>query len=106
MIPLISLAQAKRQCNVMLDDTAHDEVIYMYVQFASALVMTHIKEPVVPQEWTIGTSPQTYDIPFDVQAAVAVQAADFFMNREAGIVNILPPAVIALLRAFRTPTMA
>lgn len=104
MISLVTLAAAKRQVHVMLDDTAHDEDLYSKIRQASEIVMNHAKYYTVPVEWEIGTSPQTYDVPQWAQAATLIIVSELFLNRESSNINVLSDAVRALIP--RTPTLA
>lgn len=104
MIALVTLIQAKTHLNILNSD--HDADITFKIAQASEIVTDYIKVKVVPDEWTIGTSPQTYDVPALIQAAVLLVVGELYFSREASIANVLSPAVMSLLERYRDPAIA
>lgn len=105
MIPrLVSLAQAKQHLRIDADVTDHDTDVEMKILQASAILMRHYKRDSIPAEWLLNTSPLTYEIPYDIQAATLLILGELYFNREASNVNALSPAVKALIP--RMPTLA
>lgn len=102
MIPLVTLEQAKEHLHVTVSD--QDSDIEGKVLQASAIVLRHAKKDVIPDEWMINTSPPSYDIPYNIQAATLLQVGELYYKREAGIANVLSDAVKALID--RDPTLA
>lgn len=104
MIDLVTLQQAKD--HQYLDGTYRDSDVQAKVTAASAIVMNHVKLAAPPEHWRNGSSPETYDIPADIQAATLLVFGDLFEYREATNANPISPAVEALLSHYRDPSMA
>ncbi len=104
MIGLIDLADAKAHLHIT--NTASDVDIEAKILQASAIVMQHCKLSVIPNDWIVNSSPIEYQIPYDIQAAVYLETAELFMNREGSASGVLSEGIQNLLRAYRTPTLA
>lgn len=102
MISLVSLAAAKSHLRV--DGTDHDFDIETKIAQASDMVMARLKYATVPDEWTVNSSPVTYDIPYRVHAYTLLIVGELYHAREASVFNI--EAILKLLDNDRMPTLA
>lgn len=102
MIDLVTLSVAKVHLGLLNDD--RDTDVYMKIHQASEIVMRYYKHETAPQEWVLNSSPVTYEIPSDMQAATLLVLGELFYNREAGVANILSDAVKSIIP--RDPTLA
>lgn len=102
MISLVSLSQAKDHLRV--DDDAHDADIESKIAQASDMVLARLKYATIPDEWTVNTSPVTYDIPYRVHAYTLLICGELYHNREGSVFNI--EAILKLLDNDRAPTVA
>lgn len=106
MTDLVTLTQGKLHLNIVLTDTSHDTDIAFKISQASEIVMDYIKVKVVPDEWTVNTSPVFYEIPALIQAATLLVLGELYFNRESSVANIISPAIEALLARYRDPAIA
>lgn len=104
MIDLITLEQAKMQVNQ--DGTHKDPDLQLKLTAASAIVMNYIKKSAPLDAWALGTSPETYEIPADIQAATLLVLGELYENHEASTSNPISPAVQALLSQYWDPALA
>jgi hypothetical protein len=101
---LVTLEQGKMQLRI--EDTLHDADVQMKITQASAIVLDYLKTPDgPPDDWYAG-SPPVLAVPAVVEAAVLLELSELYHNREAGTVNLIAPAVVALLDRLRDPTLA
>jgi uncharacterized phage protein (predicted DNA packaging) len=111
MVALVSLDNAKRHLRV--DNNDSDEDITRKIGQASAIALTYIKRSIgTPDpeddsivDWTDET------VPDDIAAAIELILSELYDDRIAGDATqtagaYLPPAVLALLMPYRTPTLA
>ena len=101
---LVTLEQAK--LHIVQDGTYRDGDVQQKVTLASAIILKFIKMPDPPAAWALGTSPETYDVPADVQAAVLLAAAEMYENRESSISDVLAKTIKDLLSQYWDPAMA
>ncbi len=104
MIGLIDLDAAKAHLHIRNTDSDAD--IEAKILQASAIVMTHCKLATIPNDWIVNSSPIEYQIPYDIQAAVYLETAELYFQREGSVSGVLSEAVQNLLRAYRDPTIA
>lgn len=103
MISLVSLEVGKLQCRVLNSD--HDADIEMKIAAASEMVMSRLKYDSVPEEWTVNTSPITYEIPERYKQYTLLIVGELFWNRESSVFNI--ENVLKMIdNDGRVPTMA
>lgn len=105
---LITLAQAKAHLRIEPDETSHDEMLEVYIDASSQLVLDYLKLPYGSYEDTAG---DPLDVPGAVTAATLIMTAIFFREREAGsedAMNLgeLPRAVTRVLWMYRYPSIA
>ena len=128
MIPaLLTLTHARTHLRT---NSESDDDLMMKVQQASMIVMRHIKLDAIPEEWFSATIPaegaergeenyveaengflsppenQFVLVPFDVEAAIALQSAELFEMRDGASTEGITPSVENLLTSRRDPTMA
>lgn len=126
--PLITVDCARAHCRI--DDEASDTDLYLKTLAVTQIVMNHIKQTTVPEEWlsdTISselnlpaefvpsiivdssTSPVTtsyVNVPGNVFAAMLLVLSELFENRESSVSDPLSDTVLNLLEGYRTPTIA
>lgn len=99
----MTLEQAK--IHLRRTDTTADVDIYLKVNMASSIVMKYIKKDDA-SEWGLGTSPETYAIPTDVQSATLLVLGELFENREGATADVLSETVKNLLSQYWTPALS
>lgn len=104
MIDLVTLDRIKLELGIHLTDKSHDVLLEYKITEASELVMNHYKHYTVPEEWVLGTSPETYSIPGWASAATTLTVCNMFRNREGVDGDVLPDAAKNLIP--RIPTSA
>lgn len=98
MVDLVTVAEVKTQRNIL--DTYSDALIETTILQASAIVMNFLKKQTIPDEWISNTavSPVTYDIPYEIRAAVFLVVGELMENREASVNDVLSQGVRDLLK--------
>lgn len=124
MTALVTLAQAKRQLYIDLDNTNHDDDLMDKIEEASAAVISYLKTSAAGYLDSSGLlqvdsagaavldSPNVH-IPFQVRAATLQMLTALWENRgdDGGAASkfehgYLPPSVTALLYPLRDPALA
>jgi hypothetical protein len=101
---LVTLEQAKMQLRI--DDEEHDADIGMKIKQASHIVLDYLKyKEIPPLAWMVG-SPAVMQVPPLVEAAVLLKVSELYHNRESSVINLISPAVVALLDRYRDPALA
>jgi hypothetical protein len=104
VIDLVTLSQAKLHLRVEDDD--HDADIGFKITQASDIILDFLKaKEIPPLAWMVG-SPPVLQVPPRVEAAVLLKLSELYWNREASNVNLISPAVVAILERSRDPALA
>lgn len=104
MIPqLVDMTRAQLHVRNLFED--QDDLSFK-LSAASAIVMDYLKMKSVPESWMSNTSPITYDVPFNIQAATLLVLGELYENREASSSNPLSETVMLLLERYRDPALA
>jgi hypothetical protein len=99
---LITLEQAKRQVSNEFFD-AHDAFLAEAIDDASKALLDYLKVPLDSYQDSLG---KPLDVPGCVVSAVKLMVAEMYKNREAAAVDVLSPAVTALVHRLRDPALA
>lgn len=106
MINLITMDTAKLHLRIPLSNNDSNQDIMNKIAQSSAIVMDYLKKSTVPESWVKTYSPEVYDVPPLVVAAVCLVLGELYMNREASVVDVLNDNMGRLLWRYRDPTIA
>lgn len=106
MINLVTLDRAKLHLRIALSNDDSNQDIMNKIAEASDIVMDYIKKKTVPEEWVKSYSPELYEVPPLIQAAVLLVMGELYLNREASVVNVLNDSMGRLLNRYRDPSIA
>lgn len=115
---LVTLSQAKRHCNIPLDEHDHDDSVRMYLEQAQEIILDYVKQrvdateatawAVVVEAWTDETAPR------QVLAAILRLTAHLYRDRGDEFpgqrleseLGELPRDVTMFLHRLRDPALA
>lgn len=106
MTDLVSLAEAKRQLEIGVLDTAHDTIVSDKISIASDVLMDYLELSEPPDDWYNSASPPVLTVPARIKGCVLVMVTELYENREASKTDVLSSGLKSLLMRSRTPALA